>query len=294
MAAKRLHFGQIKEVIDTPNLIEVQIKSYAEFLQQDMPPSKRKETGLQAVFREVFPIVSYDEKFTLDFVSYEVAPPKLSSLQAQREGETYSAPLYVSFRLKDESGTKEEKVYMGELPLMTEQGTFVINGAERVVVSQLHRSPGVCFESSVHLNGKLLHGFRIIPDRGSWLEVQFDTNDLLYVYLDRRRRRRKFLATTFLRAIGYSSDEAIIKEFYTVENLKLKDKMNEEQLSAKVLFSDVVDGEVVVAKAYEPLTIGVVRQLIALGFKTALRSEKIRPHPGRSVQDQSEARVGCC
>ena len=270
MAAKRLQFGNIKEVIDTPNLIEVQIKSYAEFLQQDVPPSKRKETGLHAVFREVFPIESYDEKFTLDFVSYEVAAPKLSSLQTQREGEIYSAPLYVTFRLKDESGTKEEKVYMGELPLMTEQGTFVINGAERVVVSQLHRSPGVCFESSVHLNGKLLHGFRIIPDRGSWLEVQFDTNDLLYVYLDRRRRRRKFLATTFLRAIGYSSDEAIIREFYGVENLKLSDKMNEEQLSAKVLFSDVVDGEVIVAKAYEPLTIGVVRQLIALGNKTIL------------------------
>jgi DNA-directed RNA polymerase beta subunit len=110
----------------------------------------------------------------------------------------------VTFALKDETGTKEERVYMGELPMMTRRGTFVINGAERVIVSQLHRSPGVCFETNLHLNGKILYGFRIIPDRGTWLEVQFDTNDLLYVYLDRRRRRRKFLATTFLRAIGLS------------------------------------------------------------------------------------------
>ena len=140
--------------------------------------------------------------------------PKLTNLEAQRDGETYSAPLYVWFELKDETGTKEERVYMGELPLMTTRGTFVINGAERVVVSQLHRSPGICFERSYHLNGKELHAFRIIPDRGSWLEVQFDTNDLLYVYLDRRRRRRKFLATTFLRAIGFSTNADIVKEFY--------------------------------------------------------------------------------
>ena len=157
---------------------------------------------------------------------------------------------------------------MGELPLMTRRGTFVINGAERVVVSQLHRSPGVCFETNLHLNGKVLHGFRIIPDRGSWLEVQFDTNDLLYVYLDRRRRRRKFLATTFLRAIGFPTDEDIIKEFYKIEKLKLTSKMNEEALSTKIIFEDILDGEVVVAKAYEPLTLGVVNQLIALGHKT--------------------------
>jgi DNA-directed RNA polymerase subunit beta len=266
--ADRRFFGEIAEVVETPNLIEVQIKSYEEFLQHGVLPKDRKASGLQSVFKEVFPIMSYDEKFTLDFANYEVAEPKLSSLEAQREGESYSAPLYVTFKLKDDTGTKEEKVYMGELPLMTDRGTFVINGAERVVVSQLHRSPGVCFETSVHLNGKLLHGFRIIPDRGSWIEVQFDTNDLLYVYLDRRRRRRKFLATTFLRAIGFSTDEDILKQFYTIEKLKLSDKMDEEALSSKVVYDDIVDGETVVAKAYEPLTIGVVRQLIALGMKT--------------------------
>src|SRR3989454_6339693 len=118
---------------------------------------------------------------------------------------------------------------MAELPPMTPQGTFVINGAERVVVSQLHGSPGIAFESSIHLNGKVLYSFRIIPDRGSWLEVQFDTNDLLYIYLDRRKRRRKFLATTFLRALGYGSDAEIIKLFYSIETLKLSESLEEEQ-----------------------------------------------------------------
>jgi DNA-directed RNA polymerase subunit beta len=266
--SNRLYFGEIKEVIEPPNLIEVQLESYKEFLQADLKPADRQPHGLQAVFSEVFPIESYDEKFTLNFVRYEVAEPKLSALESLRDGETFSAPLYVTFALKDEDGTKEERVYMGELPLMTRRGTFVINGAERVVVSQLHRSPGVCFETNLHLNGKVLHGFRIIPDRGSWLEVQFDTNDLLYVYLDRRRRRRKFLASTFLRAIGFPTDEDIIKEFYKIEKLKLSAKMNEEVLSTKIIFVDILDGEVVVAKAYEPLTIGVVNQLIALGHKT--------------------------
>ncbi|MCX6858584.1 MAG: DNA-directed RNA polymerase subunit beta, partial [Verrucomicrobia bacterium] len=159
-------------------------------------------------------------------------------------------------------------VYMGEIPLMTDRGTFVINGAERVVVSQLHRSPGICFESSQHLNGRWLYGFRIIPDRGTWLEVQFDTNDLLYVYLDRRRRRRKFLATTLLRVIGYSKDEDILKLFYNIEDMKLKEGLSEEEIATKLLFRDILDGELIVARAYEPLTAGVLRQLIQLGHKT--------------------------
>jgi DNA-directed RNA polymerase subunit beta len=265
---ERLHFGKIDEVVEAPNLIEIQIQSYEDFLQVDRPPSKRKPVGLQAVFREVFPITSYDDKVTLDFVDYEVGKPKLTALEAIRDSETYSAPLYVTFRLKDEAGTKEERVYMGELPLMTARGAFVINGAERVVVSQLHRSPGVCFETSLHLNGKTLHSFRIIPDRGSWLEVQFDTNDLLYVYLDRRRRRRKFLASTFLRTLGFEKDADICREFYDVEKLKLTAKMDEEELSTKVPFEDVLDGEAIIANAYEPLTIGAVHQLLELGHKT--------------------------
>ncbi|MGB8166919.1 MAG: DNA-directed RNA polymerase subunit beta [Chthoniobacteraceae bacterium] len=265
--SERKYFGKIREGAEPPNLIEIQLDSYVEFLQQDVQLSKRKETGLQAVFKEVFPITSYDEKVTLDFSSYEIGEPKLSVREAMREGQTFSAPLHVTFQLKEEKGTKEEKVYMGEIPLMTLQGTFVINGAERVVVSQLHRSPGICFESSLHLNGKVLFSFRIIPDRGSWVEVQFDTNDLLYVYLDRRKRRRKFLATTFLRALGYGSDEEIIKLFYDVEKLKLSENLDEEQIATKVLISDVRDGEITVARAFEPLTKATIRQIIGLGVK---------------------------
>ena len=265
--ADRLQFGKIEEVIEPPNLIEVQSRSYEEFMQKDTPAGERSDAGLQAVFREVFPIKSYDEAIELDFVAYDIEEPKITSLDSLRSGESFSAALYVTFKLKDETGTKKERVYMGELPMMTRRGTFIINGAERVIVSQLHRSPGICFETSQHLNGKILHSFRIIPDRGSWLEVQFDTNDLLYVYLDRRRRRRKFLATTFLRALGFPTDRDIVTNFYNVETLKMKEEMDEQELGHKVPFEDILDGELVVAKAYEPLTIGIVRQLIALGHK---------------------------
>src|SRR4030088_601827 len=265
--AERIHFGTIKEAIEPPNLIEFHLNSYIDFLQKDVPFSKRKNSGLQAVFKEVFPIESYDEKATLDFSHYEIGEPKLTALEAQRESQTFSAPLHVTFQLREEKGTKEEKVYMGEIPLMTPQGTFVINGAERVVVSQLHRSPGIAFESSIHFNGKVLYSFRIIPDRGSWIEVQFDTSDLLYIYLDRRKRRRKFLATTFLRALGYGSDEEVIKLFYNIETLKLSEKLGEEELATKVLIADVLDGEATVARAFEPLTAATVRQIMALGHK---------------------------
>jgi len=265
--AERRYFGSIEEVIEPPNLIEVQSKSYEDFLQQFIAPSERVDTGLQAVLKEVFPIQSYDETIELDFVSYEIEDPQITALESLRVGESFSAALYVNFKLKDETGTKHERVYMGELPMMTRRGTFVINGAERVIVSQLHRSPGIAFETSLHLNGKTLHSFRIIPDRGSWLETQFDTNDLLYVYLDRRRRRRKFLATTFLRALGYPTDRDIVQHFYAIENLKLKQEMTEEDLVGRVPFEDVMDGEIIVARSYEPLTAGIVKQLLTLGHK---------------------------
>jgi len=261
----RIHFGKLKEAIEPPNLIEIQVNSYIEFLQKDVPLSKRKNVGLQAVFNEVFPISSYDEKIALEFASYEIGEPKMSAIECQREGQTFSSALHVTFRLREEKSAKEERVYMGEIPLMTPQGTFVINGAERVVVSQLHRSPGICFESDVHLNGKLLYGFRIIPDRGSWVEVQFDNNDLLYVYLDRRKRRRKFLATTFLRALGYPTDSDILKLFYEIEDLALSEKLDEEEIATKVLIADARDGEITIARAFEPITKAVIRQLIALG-----------------------------
>jgi DNA-directed RNA polymerase subunit beta len=282
-ATERINFGKIKEIIAPPNLIELQTNSYKEFLQAEQPPSKRKNLGLQAVFTEVFPIESYDGKCVLDFHSYEIGEPKVDWLECLREGLTFGAPLYVTFLLKEEKGTKEEKVFMGELPLMTPQGTFVINGAERVIVSQLHRSPGLAFEATVHPNGKTLHSFRIIPDRGSWYEAQFDTSDLLYVYLDRKKRRRKFLTTTFFRALAFldgegkgeskkdaaprGTDEEILKLFYDVEELSVKEAEKRDDLANKVLIEDVVDPEksLVIARAFEPLSKAVVKQIAELG-----------------------------
>ncbi len=264
-------------------MIELQTSSYHEFLQADVPSSKRKNLGLQAVFTEVFPIESYDGKCVLDFHSYEIGEPKLTWLEALREGLTFGAPLYVTYLLKEEGkSAKEEKVFMGELPLMTPQGTFVINGAERVVVSQLHRSPGIAFEATQHPNGKILHSFRVIPDRGSWYEAQFDTGDLLYVYLDRKKRRRKFLTTTFFRALAFldsdekskkddektrGTDAEILKLFYEIEDLTVKEAEKLDDLQNKVLIQDAVDEEknLVVARAFEPLSKAVVKQIAELG-----------------------------
>src|SRR5687767_12960035 len=275
-AHERINFGKIKEVISPPNLIELQTNSYAEFLQLEITPSRRKNVGLQAVFKEVFPIESYDGKCVLDYHSYEIGEPKQDWLECLREGVTFGAPLYVTFLLKEEKGTKEEKVFMGELPLMTPQGTFVINGAERVIVSQLHRSPGLAFEATQHANGKTLHSFRIIPDRGSWYEAQFDTSDLLYVYLDRKKRRRKFLTTTFFRALSFldegknksgGTDADILKMFYEIEELTVKEAEKLEDITNKVLIEDAVDADkgVVVARAFEPLSKAVVKQIAELG-----------------------------
>lgn len=265
--SKRLYFGNIKEVIEPPNLIEIQLQSYFDFLQQDTPAAARKNIGLHGVLKEIFPIKSYDENIELDFVSYDIEQPKMSDYEAIRAGETYSAALQVTFKLKSDNESKEETVYMGELPMMTNRGTFVINGAERVIVSQLHRSPGICFESAQHLNGKLLHSFRIIPDRGSWLEVQFDTNDLLYVYLDRRRRRRKFLATTFMRYLGFKTDRDIVSQFYDIRTLSLSEDMTEEDLHNLVAVDTIKDKDLVLVKAFEQLNMGVVRQLLQFGIK---------------------------
>ncbi|MGA9453084.1 MAG: DNA-directed RNA polymerase subunit beta [Verrucomicrobiia bacterium] len=287
-ATERINFGKIKEIVAPPNMIELQTNSYAEFLQADAAPKKRQKTaGLEAVFREVFPIESYDGKCKLDYDSYEAGEPKVNWLECLREGLTYGAPLYVTFILKDEGkSAKEEKVFMGELPLMTPQGTFVINGAERVVVSQLHRSPGIAFEATQHPNGKILHSFRVIPDRGSWYEAQFDTSDLLYVYLDRKKRRRKFLTTTFFRALSFldaegngggkgkdsgektrGTDEEILKLFYEIEELTVKEAEKLEDLSNRVLIQDAMDEEkgLVVARAFEPLSKAVVKQIAELG-----------------------------
>jgi len=260
-STERINFGKLREVIQPPNLIEIQINSYLEFLQKGVPEKQRKPQGLEAVFREVFPIQSYDERLTLEYVSYTLGDPKNSEIECIREGITYSVPLYVKLRLREEDFIKDEDIYMGEIPMVTERGSFIINGAERVVVSQLHRSPGIAFEVSPHPNGKLLHSFRIIPDRGTWLEVQFDNNDLLYVYLDRRRRRRKFLITTLLRSIGYSSDIDILNLFYEIKDLKVSKALDLENVSTLVLVEDAIDAQkgVVLARAFEPLTKQIVR-----------------------------------
>jgi len=260
-STERINFGKLREVIQPPNLIEIQINSYLDFLQKGVPEKQRKPQGLEAVFKEVFPIQSYDERLTLEYVSYTLGDAKNSEIECIREGITYSVPLYVKLRLREEDFIKDEDIYMGEIPMVTERGSFIINGAERVVVSQLHRSPGIAFEVSPHPNGKLLHSFRIIPDRGTWLEVQFDNNDLLYVYLDRRRRRRKFLITTLLRSIGYSSDIDILNLFYEIKDLKVSKALDLENVSTLVLVEDAIDAQkgVVLARAFEPLTKQIVR-----------------------------------
>ena len=264
---ERINFGQLSDVIELPDLIEIQTRSYRDFLQMEAAPMKRRAVGLQAVFKEVFPIESYDGNCTLDFVKYEITPPKQSAFESLKEGESHTAALHVTFRLKNQAEVREETVFMGEVPLITEQGTFIVNGAERVIVSQLHRSPGICFEQSVHANGTLLHSFRIIPDRGSWVEVQFDTSDLLNIYLDRKKRRRKFLATTFLRALGYGTDDELLGLFYTFETIDVA-KVKAEQLENRVVKTDVVDADSqsILVKKFEPVSKDLLKQLQAAGI----------------------------
>ncbi len=264
----RKNFGKLEEVISPPNLIQNQIDSFKEFLQPGATPAQRRQVGLQAVFSEVFPIESYDGRASLDYLSYTLSGPKLTEIECLREGVSYSISLYVKLRLKEEDAIKDEEIYMGEMPMITERGSFIINGAERVVVSQLHRSPGICFEETPHTSGKMLFSFRIIPDRGTWLEVQFDQNDLLYVYLDRRRRRRKFLITTLLRSMGYGSDFDILSLFYNIEEVDVKSVLELGNVSRVVLVEDLVDAErgVVLARSFEPLTKTIVRAIDQAGI----------------------------
>ena len=220
----RRSFGRIPQVVEMPNLIEVQKYSYDQFLQVECPTEGRDEDGLQAVFKSVFPISDFSGASMLEFVSYDFERPKYDVEECQQRGMTYAAPLKVTLRLvvfdiDDETGAKsvkdikEQEVYMGDLPFMTENGTFVVNGTERVIVSQMHRSPGVFFDhdkGKTHMSGKLLFAARVIPYRGSWLDFEFDAKDILHVRID---RRRKLPATVLLHALGYASDE-ILDMFY--------------------------------------------------------------------------------
>lgn len=268
--AERSNFGELSEVIDAPDLIDIQTGSYHEFLQLDVNPSKRKKHGLQAVFKEVFPIESYDGQIVVDFVKYRMEMPEESYLKSLHDGETYSAGLYATFRLEEGGETTESELYMGEMPLMSPRGSFIVNGAERNIVSQLHRSPGICFESSQHQNGSTLYSYRIIPDRGSWVEVQFDARDMIYIYMDRKRRRRKFLVPTLLRALGYERDEEILDLYYDLSDLKLKGSFSEDDLTDLVLCDDIIDADEqsVVGRRYERITPDMVERIKLAGYKS--------------------------
>jgi DNA-directed RNA polymerase subunit beta len=218
----RRSFGKIKKIIDIPNLIEIQKRSYDEFLQSGVPADQRQEIGLQAVFKSVFPIKDFNETASLEFVSYELGEPKYDVEECHQRGMTYAAPIKVKIQLviwdveqgrRSIKNVKEQEVYFGEIPLMTPNGTFMVNGTERVIVSQLHRSPGVFFEHDkgrTHSSGKLLYSARIIPYRGSWIDFEFDPRDVLYVRID---RRRKFPATVLLRALGMTTED-LLNYFY--------------------------------------------------------------------------------
>ncbi|NQT06309.1 MAG: DNA-directed RNA polymerase subunit beta [Candidatus Omnitrophica bacterium] len=215
---KRISYARIKEVYDIPNLVEIQTRSYSDFLQRGAPKTKRAAIGLEEVFAETFPIVSKDGEYSLEYVNYIFSNPKYEIEECRKKGLSYAVPLKAKIRLKSKKEVKEQEVYICDIPLMTPTGTFIINGDERVVVSQLHRSPGVSFEESIHPNGKKIYSARIIPYHGAWIEFEFDVNDLLHVYID---RRRKFLATIILRIFGYSSNQDILKAFSGIDDTEL-------------------------------------------------------------------------
>ena len=220
----RKFFGKIREVATMPNLIEVQKSSYDQFLMVDEPKGGRSDEGLQAVFKSVFPITDFSGSAMLEFVKYEFEPPNYDVDECRQRGMTFAAPLKVTLRLivfdvdadtgaKSVKDIKEQDVYMGDIPLMTSNGTFIVNGTERVIVSQMHRSPGVFFDhdkGKTHSSGKLLFAARIIPYRGSWLDIEFDAKDIVYARID---RRRKIPVTSLLYALGMDSED-ILSTFY--------------------------------------------------------------------------------
>ncbi len=250
----RISFSRIPSVIETPDLLNVQIDSFNKFLQSDVPPHRRKKLGLHQVFEMNFPITDARENFLLEFAEYYVEKPKYSVVECQERGLTFSVPLKAKLRLSSKregsqefTDTIEQEVYLGNLPAMTARGTFIINGAERVVVSQLHRSPGVFFGESVHPNGTLMYSARIIPFRGSWVEFSTDINNVMYAYID---RKKKFPVTTLLRALGYSSDDELLDLFALVEEVDVN-KINLKDYLGRTICSDVFDkktGEIFINK----------------------------------------------
>jgi len=281
---KRLNFGKVPHILEIPNLIEIQKKSYEKFLQKDVSVEKREESGLQGAFLSVFPIVDYNETASIEFLGYAMGEPKFGIRDCLQKGLTYAAPLKIKVKLnlwefepkgnKNLKESREEDVYIGEMPLMTDTGTFVINGTERVVVSQLHRSPGVFFshdKGKTHISGRLLYSARVIPSRGSWLDFEFDTKDILYVRID---RRRKLPATIVLKALGYSNED-LLKIFYPIETItfisgnKITRAVSEVLIGLKS-FVNIIDPETkeLIVKEGSKITRGAIRKMEACGVKT--------------------------
>ncbi len=262
---KIIRFGKIKSGIGLPNLIENQTESFKWFLQKDVPPAKRKNQGLQNVFLETFPIVSPNDDIELEFVDYDLGEPKYNVQECKERDVTYAAPLKATIRLikKDTMEVREQSVYMGDIPLMTESGTFIINGAERVVVNQLHRSPGIFFFWD---EAERMYNARIIPDRGSWLEFEMDHKGLIVARID---RKKKFPATIILKALGYNTNEEILKLFYATKIVTLLEEKDYESLKNRRVATDIVNHETgeVFLEAGERITIDYV---------DILRDEKVK------------------
>ncbi|MDH2341355.1 DNA-directed RNA polymerase subunit beta [Bradyrhizobium sp. SSUT18] len=283
----RKFFGHIKEVAEMPNLIEVQKASYDQFLMVDEPQGGRSDEGLQAVFRSVFPISDFSGTSMLEFVRYEFEPPKYDVDECRQRGMTFAAPLKVTLRLivfdiDEETGAKsvkdikEQDVYMGDIPLMTMNGTFIVNGTERVIVSQMHRSPGVFFDhdkGKTHSSGKLLFAARVIPYRGSWLDIEFDAKDIVYARID---RRRKLPVTSLMFALGLDG-EAILSTFYKkIQYKRIKEgwrvPFDANRFRGYSTINDLIDADTgkVVLEAGKKLTVRGARQMQEKGLK-ALR-----------------------
>ncbi|MCQ2396162.1 MAG: DNA-directed RNA polymerase subunit beta [Lentisphaeria bacterium] len=274
MKGERINFGRLKEVLPIPDLISLQTKSYADFLQKDVAPEKRENKGLQMVLADTFPPSSPENKNAcgIEFVKYDIRENDNDLSELLKSGGTYQGELFVTFRMKGASAKNvvSEDIRMGHLPLMTPSGSFIINGSERVIVSQLHRSPGVCFETNRHPSGKQIYSYKILPDHGSWLEVQFDIKDMMYIYLDRKRRRRKFLVSVFLRAFGYNSNREILDAVYGVKELNVAAIKKEQEPSHYTTVEDVVDPkdkDLVLVNALEPLNPSVLDVLASAGIK---------------------------
>jgi len=254
---KRLDFGKTKEIFALPNLVEAQTNSYREFLQMDVPKTKRENKGLQTILNYVFPIESFDGKYKLEFVSYTIGRPKYSEEEARERNVSYAGSLKAKIRLRSEKEVKEQEVYFGDIPLMTNEGNFIVNGDDRVVVNQLHRSPGVSFGEKKQAKGKSLFSARIIPYRGGWIEFEFDKTGNLNVYID---RRRKFIFTVFLRAMGYSTDQDILKAICGIEEINIKRPAQWNKYIGRTVAENIKDpatGKVIV-----PVLVKITKKLI--------------------------------